>query len=88
MKSSIYIYIRTVFIYKEQIIMYGLHKKSAEYANKCCKYGDEMSAVRIVANCESEVTCVLNWEPENVLRGAIHKYVCKELVIQFIVSKT
>jgi len=42
----------------------------------------------INGTCESELTYVLNWEPEKVLRSAIHKYVCKELVIQFIVLKT
>jgi metal-sulfur cluster biosynthetic enzyme len=42
--------------------MYGLHKKSAKHANKYCKYRDEMSAVRFVANCESQVSWMLNWE--------------------------
>jgi len=60
LKSSIYVYIRRVFIYKKNIIVYGLHKKSAKHANKYCKYHDEMSAVRFVANCESEVICMVN----------------------------
>jgi len=53
-------YIRTVFIYKKHILMYRLYKKSVKHANKCCKHHDEMSAVRFVANCESELTCMLN----------------------------